>query len=613
MATKAQRDKAAQLYSQFQRLKRTHDRLHQAIASNVNQYFMAHWLAEGPANPGEERITLPTCTNTVEMANAVLLSQKRSIHVIPTRQTNEAQNITSELEKWLQGVFYVNELRSGEDRVALALWDALVKRMGWIRYRWDTAYVEETMEEVPPFAAPVEGAEPPQPVPMMVCKECPIVIDHVPPENVYVQWGGNRGIMYLFYAAKRTLEDVEAEVGRIKIPKFKDVTWEGRATTEVEFLEYWGWDGQQLTMATMVDNDFIPGREWRPVEGYADIPYVPIYCFRTGMSEPHLKARGIIDNMKDLVHVEEKLVTRQNHALNMFSFMPLLAQAGQSNQPVEVDARIGNVIHLKPGQSVSFPQYPGTPPDFKWHLSLVEEKVQESGFPGVSFGQGPASLSGYAITQYAEGGRARLDLPRHNYALALTKLCQGFISLAEHFAPDAAIPVFGRYKNRDFYSTLTGSAMKGHVLHVNISSDLPGDDVRKSVIGGQLKAQGIPSERTIMEKWLGIENVEDEQQQILREQAMKHPVVKLKAIAQALAEDESPFARAIMAQVVKGLQELEAPPNMPQPPAASMEPPPMAPPAEQPMGVPGGVVPAIAQGQVLPQELGMSPNQAGVV
>ena len=133
------------------------------------------------------------------------------------------------------------------------------------------------------------------------------------------------------------------------------------------------------------------------------------------------------------------------------------------------------------------------------------------------------------------------------------------------------------------------------------------------MIGGQLKAQGIPSERTIMEKWLGIENVEDEQQQILREQAMKHPVVKLKAIAQALAEDESPFARAIMAQVVKGLQELEAPPNMPQPPAASMEPPPMAPPSEQPMGVPGGVVPAIAQGQVLPQELGMSPNQAGVV
>lgn len=609
MARKSKKDKATELFDRYNKLKQDHVAFKRQMEYLRQQYFMQHWVSDGKAKEGEERVTLPTCTNTVDMAHAVLLAQRRNIHAVPVRQTTKAQARSSELEKFLQGVFYVNELRAGEDRVALALWNALVKKMGWIRYRWDME-LQKMVEPPTPIPPAVEGmpaTAPEQPVPMLVFEECPIVIDNIPPENMFVKWGGRKGVLYLFYAARRKLEEVEAEYGRLRMEPFRKMRWEERAQLDVDFLEYWGWDGKRLMTATMVDDNFIPRHELREAEGYTNIPYVPLYCFRTAEDLPHRRVRGLMESMTDMVHIQERMLTKLNRQLKMFAMMPLLAQQGTAGEPIDVDASLGAVIHLKRDQTISFPTWPGTPPDFRWLLGVAEDKVQESGFPAVSFGQGPGSLSGYAITQYNEGARARLNLPRLNFALALTSICQGIVSLCMNFAPNMGIPVFGRYKNADFYTTLTGDDMKGHIIKVNIVSELPGDEVRKAVIGGQLKQAGALSERTIMERWMGIENVEDEMQQKLREMASKHPAVMLSAVARALAEDADPIARVALQQLEQALTQIQAPPPVTRPAPQGAAP--QGPPPPRPMGVPSSVIPAIAQGQTLRQEVGMPPTR----
>jgi len=612
MARESRRARAAELYERYRHLKNTHQEYHRQMEKMTNLYFMRHWREEGAAKEGEERVTLPTYTNTVDMALAVLLAQKRTIHAVPVNQTPEAQKTSSELEKFLNGVLYVNEVRAGEDRLALALWNALVKKLGWIRYRWVPELGEETEAPLPHLPQEVDMGPPMKPpATMMRCKELPIVIDNIPPENVFVKWGGHKGILYLFYAAKRTVEDIEAEVGRLRIEPYRSMDWQQKAEAEVTFLEYWGWQDGKLKMATLVDERFVPKRELREVEGYTDIPYIPMFCFRTPEDAPHERVRGILENMQDLVHLQEKSLTKLQRILKMFAIMPLIAEEG-SGPPIEVDTSLGAVVHLKRDQALRFPVWPGTPPDFKWLLGVLEEKVQEAGFPAVSYGRGSGSLSGYAITQYNEGARARLSIPRTNYALAMTELCQGIVSLCVNFAPDLAIPVFGEYKNAQFYTSLTGNQMKGHIILVNVSSDLPGDETRKAVIGGQLKATGALSERTIMERYFGIEAPEDELQQILVERAAKHPTAMLIAMAYALAQSKDPFSQMVLQQVVQALQQVKAvqtPGGPPQPttPGAA------GPPEPRPGAVPTEVIPPIAQGQVLRQEQGLPPTQTEIM
>lgn len=619
MAQKTLKDQAGELYQRYKRLKDEHHKLRQQMEDFTRDYFMQHWTGEASGGEAEERVTLPTQTNTVDMAYSILMSQKRVIHAVPVRNTTECQEITSELEKFLNGVFYVNTLRAREDRVALALWDALVKKIGWVRYRWDEIFAKpEGMDNMPvveaaeiplPMAAPVPPEMQPTPAtPMMVCKELPIVIDRIPPESVFVKWGGPKGIMYLFYAAERTVEDVESECGRLRMSKYRDMKWEDKAETKVEFIEYWGWDGIQLKTATMVDDEFVTNRQLREAKGYDNIPYVPIYCYRTASEQPHRRVKGLLDAMGDLVHIQERKLTQLNHALKMWAFMPLVANQGMGGDPIEVDTSIPNVVHLKRDQSLAFPAWPGTPPDFKWHATVIEDKIQETGFPATAYGQGAGAVSGYAISQYNEGARARLNLPRLNYALALTELCQGIVSLCANFAPEMGIPVFGQYKNDRFFMTLTGDQMKGHIIQVSIDSDMPGDQVRKAVIGGQLKAQNVLSERNIMENWLGVENVEDEQQQMARERAMKHPVVQMQAIVKALAEDDSPYAQSMIQEVLAALTQMKGP-SMPQgaPQPSDMG---AGPPVPVPPGVPSAVVPPEAQGTVLRQEVGLPPTEA---
>jgi len=634
-AKQSKRERAGQLHALYRRLKKEYSELHRQMDKMSELYFLDHWVEEGEKKEGEARITLPTHTNTVDMAHALLVNQRRRFHVVPNVKTVQEQKRTTEMEQWLRGVFHVNMVRSQCDAVGMAIWNALVKKVGWVRCRWDTALAEQApgpMLGEPPMPIPSRelmpelqmGAIPPMPVGVAQYKELPIVIESVAPENVFVRQGGPRGCLYLFYAAKRTMEDVVAEFGLGVLPKdsrFRAMTWDEMADEEVDFIEYWGWSpAGKLMTATMADNEFLLGFEEREAEGYDRIPYVGFYCFRTPMKQPHLAFRGLLDASQDLVHTQEKLLSSMMHALKMFSTMPLLAVEG-SGAPIVVDSTLGNVVHLGPGQDVRFPQWPGSPPDIMRLLNITEDKIQESGFPAVAFGRGQSGTSGYAIGQYNEGARARLNLPRSNTELALTELSHLIIGLAENFAPDVAIPVWGRDRNKTYYTALTGRDMQGHVINVSIEENLPADQLRNATIGAQLKTTGVMSNQTIAEKWLGVEDWDEEWEKMQQEQLMQHPLFKLITFDRLLSVDRDPAAQLVRGEIAKLANQMAgggAP--MPSPGAQAQAKVPGAPapgmgaaPTPKPPMMPSNVIPPIAQGQVLSQEMGMPPNMGQIM
>lgn len=639
MAKLTERERARQLYGLYKVLKREYSTLHDEMDKMAQLYFMDHWTAEGKPKEGETQITLPTHTNTVDMAHALLVTQRRKFHVIPVNKTVGEQALTSEMERFFMGVFHVNTIRSKHDAIGQAIWNALVKKIGWVRCRWDPLMAEEepipeetpqipvtTGQELLPPAVQVAMA----PVPAqqhLRCKELPIALESVAPENVFVRWGGPRGIVYLFYSAKRSLDDVLAEVGVGALPKahpLKGLTWEERADKIVDFVEYWGWnDAGKLETATMLGDTgfddaeaFLEGRKLQEATGYRDIPYVPVFCYRTPSSKPNLMCRGLLDATQDLVHVQERLLTTQFHAVKMFSVMPLVAKE-RGGQPIKFDFDIGQVVHLHEGQELGFPTWPGSPPDVMRLLTITEDKVQEAGLPAVAFGKG-AGESGYGIGQLNEGARARLNLPRMNAEVALSQLCHLMVGLCETFAPDVAIPVWGIHENQTFYTQLTGNQMKGHIIQASIYAELPSDQIRNAMLGGQLKAQGVLSDKTLQERYLGIENPEDEAEQILVEQATKHPLARLIAMARVLAHDKDEMAQLVRAELLKAIGQVtsaavpspgaEAQAHVPGAPQPGMAPPPPA-----PQMMPNPIVPSIGQGQVLRQEMGLPPTNQEMI
>jgi hypothetical protein len=237
-------------------------------------------------------------------------------------------------------------------------------------------------------------------------------------------------------------------------------------------------------------------------------------------------------------------------------------------------------------------------------LNIIEDKVQESGFPAVAFGRGTSGTSGYAIGQYNEGARVRLNLPRSNAALGITQLSHLMVGLAETYAPDTAIPVWGHFRNKTFFTQLTGNNMRGHVIEVTISEDLPADQLRNATIGGQLKAQDAISDRTLQERYLGIEDPDEEMEQKLIEKAMSNPLWQGVQMLRALSVDKDPAAQLVQAEVAKMIPMMMAPTAGPGPAAPRGESP-----QAKPKMLPSQVIPPIAQGQVLRQQQGLPPTE----
>jgi len=194
------------------------------------------------------------------------------------------------------------------------------------------------------------------------------------------------------------------------------------------------------------------------------------------------------------------------------------------------------------------------------------------------------------MAQQSDQNRMRLEQPIKHIELLLTSWARKTLNLLSTFGAGASICVYGHRQGQDYKEYVEIDGLKGYAIKSEIRPHFPAEQARKTAMATQVK--GILSNYTIMEKYLDIEQPEDEQDRQMIEAASMHPLLIQYAITTELTE-RAKAGDEIAAQVLISMQQ-QGTPGEPGRPGEPNKP-------EQPMGL------ASSTGQATPQEQGRQP------
>jgi hypothetical protein len=508
----------AEITRRWRELQQVYKTRNDEDGANDDRYYMRHWGKEGVEREGEERVTLATHTNTIDLGQGILTSQDFRIQAYPSTETEGATKAVAQVEKFLYGCLYVNNERQEEDIRGQVTFNQGLYGRGVIRTFWDWNL----------------GGTPDPNDPNWKWEDLPIVIQNVNPKYVYPMPGGKHGPWkYLVYACKRKIADIEDEWGPIQ--GYQTIP-EKNKQKEVEYVDYWGWEilvDETGKPKDVIVNAVLAGKEWaKPLtveQGYMDIPYTVIPCKKTSSEKPEEQYLGMLYPIRDSVHNLERTLTKQNRAIKMFAYAPPVYK-GPPGQAPHLDTSLGEVVSLPPGAEFGFMGWSGGPPDVPLQINILKQEVQEGSYPSVAYGNGP-SMSGYAISSLSDGGRIRLQMPREAQELGWSIAFRKVLRLCQINSPQIPLTVWGNYKGQPFACSLVGEQMRDTRVEVSIATEMPADKARTEAIGMQMKAQGLLSEQTILEKYIHIDDPIGEIEQKMFEKLEAHPVFQLMRLA----------------------------------------------------------------------------------
>jgi hypothetical protein len=378
--------------------------------------------------------------------------------------------------------------------------------------------------------------------------------------------------------------------------KYQSMSQKQKETKKGTFLDYWGEvqlpDGSwEIENAILYDNRILNGP--RLMEGYSDIPYTLMFYKPIGHVNPEDWGHSILRPVKQMVEELEWRVNRQTRLLNVFANMPLIART-RDGRPVKVDASFGDVVQLNEGEDIAFPIWPGTPPDFKDQISMVATEIADASFPAVMYGEGPSAASGYSLSQQGDAGRIRLTQPQKQQERTLSIWARKALTLLRNFSPEYTVEVYGNKAGAPYSQELTGEDTVGFRVNFQLKPQFPNDEVRKVAMATQTK--DTLSAETRMEKYLGIQQPDQETTKILRDMARRHPMMveyQMTALFRDLAEEGDPAAAQVLQKLEAGGQPGGGGPRGPAP---------GGPKPEQSPGLPTSI-----RGDVTQQERGFAP------
>lgn len=602
-------------------------------------YYLRHYSRE-PLE-GEPQITLATATNVVDLGQGILATGDVTFHVVPGRESQLASETATLVEKFLAGVLYVNSMRQERDVVADAIFHQLVTGWGCFRVFWDVDFAAAPMNvptTAPPTLPSVSGsptmqpglapiaagatryqggpvaqppvlggpvAQPPMPggpmaqpppyQPLQLPRlptvtergpspyaELPIVIQAVDPSYVYPRPGGRRGRWKaVCFACKRPAGEIEDEWS-VKITDL-----EIAEDDLVLFVDYWEERRDGIYNAILAGDTLI--RRPTKMQGYTTIPYVIFFGRPTPSSDEDEMGLPLTFAVKDSIFEMEYILNRQARLINLYGNLPIIAEDGEG-EAIEVDVGLGDVVHVRPGQKLSLLTWPGSPPDVQRQLTYFQAHAQESSFPRIVYGEGPAGASGYALTTMSEGGRIRLVAPRKELERALTLVANKIVELAANFSPHVPVRVYGRHLEKPFAVSVTGAEMTGFRIEVGVRAQTPQDEMRRTAQAVQLQQTRLLSDRTLRERYLQVEHPDDEELRLLVQVMRQHPALLDAAVRRALIQwGVEPPPPSPMVQAARSGVPI-------QPPG-----PPGRPPAGQPGNMPPRSVPGAGPSPVPPQ------------
>ncbi len=534
-----------------------------------DMYFMRHqgYIGNVLTIPGTEMITSNKATNIVDLGVGILSSNPmkiRAYRVVDETQSSqkEAQNVI----KFLRGLLYINDERQGSDIEVQAIFNALLDGQVVAYQTWNS--------DADHIQTPGEMG-----MQSLSFPELPLDLTILDIKNVFPVAGGRKGNKQVVYSCRRCVADIEDEWG-------VDLGYsnENRERTEVDYIDYWGFDFAQNTEPDtsqspqddpkikevgeeVVVNAVIADKKWirKPeiMQGYDDLPFT-FGCGRlttsekpdeTGLSLLYPTANAILD-------YEVQLIQHRRLVMLYAALPPFIRTNPGRDKPV-FDEILGNVTHLETGEEFGFPLWPGTPPDVRMELTHSEAAIQEGSFPSVAYGESSAN-SGYAISQLTDSGRIRLNQFQKNLERFWSMVFRKALSLTAQFASNVNLQVYGRLHDKPFALPIKGGQMQGFRVDVKIAAKFPQDESRKVAAAMQLKQSRLLPTRTLQENYLDVDDPEQEEERQLQEDAMSDQMLRQTAIRNAMGE----FDPALVQSVQGRTTQPQGPPRPPQGPPA---------------------------------------------
>ena len=484
----------------------------------------------------------PSYTNSVDLAVGILLANRMDWQVKGWTPDEHEEKVTSNIEKYLNGILtsaarredydveYQTTFHFSRDGAAAiySVWDPKVAE-----YVTSTVTVpdEESGErEVPAFMEP------------------PLRVQIVDPMTVHLLPGGPRRWLVAARITEMSVTDVEKRYGVI-VPQASTLDSKQKSAKKGELIDYWElveindlneWKKINpnkeapvyrcaVRNALIFDKFFI--RDPRVMEGYDDLPITVGFFKPVSRTESKDWGHSIMHPMISSVEALSRVVNRRAYQIDVYTDLPLVTKT-RNPRRIQVDPGLARSVNLDLNEDIGFPTWPGNSPDVDSQINYFRSKIQQSGFSDVMMASGPNQISGYALSQLGDQNRIRLEQPVRHLKLMWASWAEKALRMTAKFAAGHVVRVYGSTRGQSFADYVQGDGVDQYMVNVIIKPQFPNEEARNHAFASQMR--GILSERTIMERYLHIEQADEERERRLQEELLQNPVLKTYAIRRHL-------------------------------------------------------------------------------
>lgn len=546
MIDEKQTNEFRDVMQRIQRAKRHVEGWKENIKRWRSLYDMNHYNVKPKA--GEIQYSDPTYTNTVDLAVGIMLANRLRWHAFGFKASKQEQIETSDIEKLLDGTLMVNDEREEANQLYQLYLHFTRDGGGAIYSVYDPDIAEENkfQKEVPDMK---QGSRL-----SWAFKEIPLRVQVIDPEAIIALPGGPKRWLAIGRVEKRSVLDIETIYG-VRIEKYAYMSDEQKSDMYGEFIDFWDFHMKDKPIINSegreVFNEILGKIETAPklcvrntvvfdgqalfgpreMRGYKDLPYT-IQFFKPTSKEPG-DWHSILSPLETSVALLERTFNRRAHQIDVFTGLPIVSKT-QPGRAVRIDPGLYNHVNITPDESIEFPAWQGNPPDLNNHIEFLRSRIQQSGFSDVMFGAGASQVAGYALSQLGDQNRIRMEQPITHLELLLTHWAKKSLSLLGEFAQGAQICVYGQHRGKDYLEYVEVDDLNKYAVRAEIIPEYPNEETRKTAMATQVK--GTLSNYTIMERYLGIEQPDDEQERIIIEAVSSHPVTIQYTIMKELKE-----------------------------------------------------------------------------
>jgi len=567
--------------------------LHDRIRYRRDRYFLDHYKGKGKAEQGEERLIFADEMRLVDTSRNLLMLKPPTIKARPEHEDMEALAQSDQLEAWLRGVLYKQRIRSRQDPLDIFALQMLRDGVGVLFTYWEVGLDSRYSEQ--------GGYNENAPL-----DDLPIVIQARDPLTIFPQEGAVAGRWdWVMVVEEVPVFRVEQQ-WRVQLEQFRGKKYKDKLTDKVKVVDVWSQEVDPLTGEPMVVNAVIvagskSSKMVKPptlMANYETLPFEIGFCIETGEADWLRKGLPITAAIEQIVPQKASLRNSLVRIVKMLAQFPPVFTGKPGRAAPKLAAGFGEVIHLETGETLDYPKPPAQSPDIYKVDGMFDDEVALGGMGSPVSQPAGRSMSGYAVALSGQAGTLKMVSPARSFSLALTNALQQVCNLAANFAPDHEMTVMGELEGQRKPFTLTGTDCRGFLIDVDVSARFPDDEARSQAMGVTLATapQKILDSRTILQDFLGYENVQEIQQRILVEKAMEDPAV-MSVMIQVAAETMG------LTEYLE--RERPAPPQGQPGMASPPGPPSMAVPVR---GVPTQLMPQEQMGAMRSQEAGIGPK-----